>query len=93
MTTLNIKDPRVYELASDLAERRHTSMTAVVRSALEAALEAELALDEVKHSARERALETKVETLQRIARRSAERPEPVLAEADLYDPGTGLPWS
>ncbi len=89
MSTLNIKDPRVYELASDLAERRHTSMTAVVRSALEA----ELARDEAKHSARERALETKVETLQRIARRSAERPEPVLAEADLYDPGTGLPWS
>ena len=29
MPTLNIKDPEVYELASELARRRDTSMTAV----------------------------------------------------------------
>jgi len=33
--TLNIKDPEVYRLAAELAERRHTSMTDAVRQALE----------------------------------------------------------
>jgi antitoxin VapB len=39
MPTLNIKDPEVYRLASELARRRGTSMTAVVRDALGEALE------------------------------------------------------
>jgi antitoxin VapB len=36
--TLNIKDPEVYRLAAELAERRHTSMTDAVRQALDEAL-------------------------------------------------------
>jgi antitoxin VapB len=32
--TMNIKDPEVRRLAKELAERRHTSMTAAVRQAL-----------------------------------------------------------
>ena len=35
MATLNIKDPRVHELATELARRRGTTATAVVRDALE----------------------------------------------------------
>nr|WP_228500185.1 type II toxin-antitoxin system VapB family antitoxin [Nocardioides agariphilus] len=36
--TLNIKDPEVYRLAAELAERRHTSMTDAVRQALDEAI-------------------------------------------------------
>ena len=39
MPTLNIKDPEVYQLASELARRRDTSMTGAVRDALTEALE------------------------------------------------------
>ena len=35
MATLNIKDPRVHELATELARQRGTTATAVVRDALE----------------------------------------------------------
>lgn len=35
---LNIKDPRVHDLARRLAERRRTSLTGAVREALEEAL-------------------------------------------------------
>ena len=37
--TLNIKDPEVYSLAKELAERTHTSMTGAVRTALQEAIE------------------------------------------------------
>jgi antitoxin VapB len=40
--TLNIKDPEVYRLAAELAERRHTSMTDAVRQALTEGLEREI---------------------------------------------------
>jgi antitoxin VapB len=39
MPTLNIKDPEVYELARELADRTHTSMTGAVRVALREAIE------------------------------------------------------
>lgn len=42
MATMNIKDPRVHELATELARLRGSSATAAVRSALEEALAAEL---------------------------------------------------
>ena len=42
MPTLNLKDPEVYRLARELAERRGTSMTAAVRAALVEALRAEM---------------------------------------------------
>lgn len=42
MPTLNIKDPEVYRLAAELAERRHTSMTDAVRQALTEGLEREI---------------------------------------------------
>ena len=38
---MNIKDPEVRRLASELAERRHTSMTDAVRQALVETLERE----------------------------------------------------
>ena len=39
MPTLNIKDPEVYRLARELADRTHTSMTGAVRTALQEAIE------------------------------------------------------
>lgn len=77
--TLNIKDPEVYRLAKELAERRHTSMTGVVRQALERALETE-----------RRASSDRVRRMMEIAERSAARPEPFLTDDDLYDE-MGLP--
>jgi antitoxin VapB len=41
--TLNIKDPEVYRLAAELAQRRHTSMTDAVRQALAETIERERA--------------------------------------------------
>ena len=38
---MNLKDPEVYRLARELAERRGTSMTAAVRAALVEAVERE----------------------------------------------------
>lgn len=80
MATLNIKDPRVHELAADLAKRRGSSMTAVIRGALEEAMAAELA----RH---ERAT---LEQILEIARRSAAKQGPFLTGDDLYDEN-GLP--
>lgn len=82
MPTLNIKDERVYELASQLAQQTGASMTAVVRIALEEAL--------ATHAARQE--RASVDDLLAIAARSAARPEPFLTDDDLYDPETGLPW-
>jgi antitoxin VapB len=79
MPTLNIKDPEVYRLARELAERRGTSMTAAVREALSEAL---------TPSAAER--EGLAERLMEIGRRSAAMPEPFLTDDDLYDEW-GLP--
>lgn len=77
---MNLKDPEVYRLARELAERRGTSMTAAVRAALAEAVEREPA----------RPARVSLEDLLAIARRSAARPEPYLTDNDLYD-DHGLP--
>ena len=77
--TLNIKDPEVYELASELARRRRISMTAAVRESLETALQLE-----------RRSREGVAARLLEIGRRSAAKPEPFLTDDDLYDED-GLP--
>lgn len=77
---MNLKDPEVYRLARELAERRGTSMTAAVRAALAEAVEREPA----------RPARVSLEDLLAIARRSAARPEPYLTDEDLYD-DRGLP--
>ena len=77
---MNLKDPEVYRLARELAERRGTSMTAAVRAALAEAVEREPA----------RPPRASLEDLLAIARRSAARPEPYLTDDDLYDE-LGLP--
>jgi antitoxin VapB len=77
--TLNVKDPVVYELASELARRRDTSMTGAIRGALAEALERTRLTPEEK-----------VRRMTEIAERSAARPEPFLTDDDLYDEW-GLP--
>jgi len=77
--TLNIKDPEVYRLARELADRRGTSMTAVVRAALEHERE------RVEHDVSER-----LQVILDIARRSQAKPGPYLSDDDLYDE-RGLP--
>lgn len=77
--TLNIKDPEVYRLATELARRRGTTMTGAVRDALREALE---------RSGRSR--EGVAERLMEIARRSAAKDAPFLTDEDLYDE-RGLP--
>jgi antitoxin VapB len=79
VATLNIKDPEVYRLARELADRRQTSMTAAIRAALNEAL-ASAAAD--REGLADRLLE--------IGRRAAAKPGPWLTEADLYDED-GLP--
>lgn len=79
MATLNIKDPRVHELAAELAALRHTSSTAAVRAALTEALERDR---EDRRGLAQRILE--------LGTRSAEREAPFLTDDDLYD-DHGLP--
>lgn len=80
MPTLNIKDPEVYALASELARRTRTSMTAAVRAALVEAVERErLHRDDY------------VERMMRLARLTRDASEvPFLTDDDLYD-HLGLP--
>ena len=79
MPTMNIKDPQVRELARQLADRRHTSLTDAVRQALVEALD------------RDRSSRAGMaERLMEIARRSAAKPGPILTDDDLYDE-RGLP--
>lgn len=77
--TLNIKDPEVYRLASELARRRHTSMTGAVRDALTEALDRTTLTPEEK-----------IRRMSEIARRSQAIDEPFLTDDDLYDE-RGLP--
>ena len=78
--TLNIKDPEVYELASELARRRQTSMTGAVREALTEAL------DRLNRTSEER-----IRRLRELAREVAAIPgPPILTDDDLYDE-RGLP--
>jgi len=79
VTTMNIKDPRVRELAMQLAARRGTSATGAIRQALLETLE------------RDRAdRDALAERLMALGRESAALPEPVLTHDDLYDE-RGLP--
>ncbi|HCX85522.1 MAG TPA: hypothetical protein DHV14_10410 [Micrococcales bacterium] len=86
MASLNIKDPRVYELAAELARRRGTSMTAAIRGALEEGMAREV----------EQQSRRQEERLERVRRASADLRAgvggPVLPDDALYDPETGLPW-
>lgn len=77
--TLNIKDPAVYELASELARRRATTMTGAVREALTEAL------DRTRLTPEE-----KIRRMTEIAQRVAAIPGPYLTDDDLYDE-RGLP--
>ena len=78
---MNLKDPEVYRLARELAERRGTSMTAAVRAALPEAVEREPA-----HPGR-----ATVDELRELARRVRDSgDEPLLTDDDLYD-DLGLP--
>jgi antitoxin VapB len=78
---LNLKDPEVYRLARELAERRGTSMTAAVRAALAEAIERDPA-------PRGRATAEELRELARRVRNSGD--EPFLTDDDLYDE-LGLP--
>jgi antitoxin VapB len=78
--TLNIKDPEVYELASELARRLGTSMTNAVRMAL---------LDAVQRERRVR--DDYVERMSELARLTRDASKhPILTDDDLYD-HRGLP--
>ena len=78
--TLNIKDPEVYELASELARRLGTSMTNAVRMAL---------LDAVQRERRVR--DDYVERMSELARLTRDASSvPILTDDDLYD-HRGLP--
>ena len=80
MPTLNIKDPEVYLLAKELADRTHTSMTNAVRVAL---------LDAVQRERRIR--DDYVERMTLLARLTHDASKmPVLTDDDLYD-HMGLP--
>jgi len=86
MPTLNIKNPRVYELAHELAEATGESMTSVVEDALLQMLERVRAAERSDRAARSAEIEAIVA-----------RTSPLLADlpedptADLYDDVTGLP--
>ena len=77
MATLNLKDPRVHELATELARRRGTTATAVVRDVLEKELDETPVPIDIK----------KIEALQQRAR---ELDLAWYSDDDLYDEN-GLP--
>ncbi|HMS37141.1 MAG TPA: type II toxin-antitoxin system VapB family antitoxin [Arachnia sp.] len=79
MATMNIKDPRVHELAHELARLRGSSATAAVREALEDALAGER---------RRRA--SLGASFARLQERAAATKAEWLSEDDLYDE-SGLP--
>lgn len=81
--TLNIKDPEVYRLAAELAERRGTSMTGAVRAALRQSLEQDAADREERH---QRMLEIMKGSREKIEREGIV----FLTDDDLYDE-KGLP--
>lgn len=63
MPTLNIKDPEVYEIASELARRTGVSMTEVVRNSLRDTL----AANNANQSVRSRKLARVMEIARRIS--------------------------
>ena len=76
---MNIKDPRVHELAHQLAQIRGMSATGAVRSALEEAL-----------GRAERGRDGRSAALNRLQARAAETKDQWLGDDDLYDE-SGLP--
>ena len=80
---MNIKDPEVYELARELADRTHTSMTGAVRVALQEAIE--------RAPRRKRAtLEELIEFTIKIKAEMDAAGERFLTDDDIYDEW-GLP--
>jgi antitoxin VapB len=79
MATMNIKDPKVRDLAMQLAARRGTTATGAIRQAL---------IETLERDTTSRA--GLAERLLALGRASATLPEPVLTEDDLYDE-RGLP--
>ena len=77
MPTLNIKDPEVYELASELARRRGTSMTGA----------SEALLDALERNRLTRRLHP---AYVRARQATSRLDEPFLTDDDLYDEW-GLP--
>ncbi len=77
--TLNIKDPEVYELASELARRRGTSMTGAVREALTQAIAQD-----------ERQVEDKIRRMTEIAAQASAIDAPWVTDDEIYDE-RGLP--
>jgi len=86
MPTLNIKNPRVYELAHELAEATGKSMTSVVEVALEQMLDRVRVRKQAVQDARRAAVEKLLEEM-------ADRYGPMEDDptAFLYDEETGLP--
>jgi|KBSMisStandDraft_5_1062788.scaffolds.fasta_scaffold554855_2 antitoxin VapB len=86
MPTLNIKNPRVYELARELAEATGGSMTSVIELALQQMLE---------RVQRERSagVTARLAEIEAIVARTAPllRNLPADPTEFLYDPDTGLP--
>lgn len=76
---MNIKDPRVHEMAQELARLRGLSATAAVRTALEEALAAERRRSPDLNAA-----------FARLQRRAAGTQAEWLTDEDLYD-ARGLP--
>lgn len=79
MATMNIKDPRVHQLAHELAQLRGSTATAAVRSALEEAL---------AHEKAERA--DRRARLARLRERVAGTMDQWTGDDELYD-DSGLP--
>lgn len=86
MPTLNIKNPRVYELAHELAVATGTSMTSAIEVALEQMLERVRVRKQADQDARRAAV---VKLLDEMA----DRYGPIEDDptAFLYDEETGLP--
>jgi len=83
--SLNLKNPRAYELASELSRLTGESLTAVVIAALEAQL---------AERTKQRDVEKKLASMLAFAKRfAAEMPAGTSSadHDDLYDPETGLP--
>ena len=84
--TLNIKNPRVYELARQLSEATGTSMTSAIEVALEQMLERLRLRQRADHGAR-------LAELEELLGRMREHFGPMDGDPTefLYDDATGLP--
>ena len=87
MPTLNIKNPRVYELAHELAEATGTSMTSAVEAALEESL---VRVRRQTRADQDRKLAELMNLLDDMADRYGQPPDGDPTDF-LYDEKTGLP--